>query len=161
MSTAVTPKKKTEQPAELATGVWPDFGLPSLNRLRQEFDDLWNKFYHEVPALWNAERADLRWSFDVKDNPDAYVVTAEAPGFDAGDFNIELRGDNLILQVKKSKDDKTKEKESFTSMQFYRAMSIPAYVAADKIEAAYDNGVLTVTLPKTDEGKGRKIPVKG
>jgi HSP20 family protein len=161
MSTAITSKKKTEQTTDLAKGLWPDFGLPSLNRLRQEFDDLWNKFYHEVPALWNAERSDLRWSFDVKDNPEAYVITAEAPGFAASDFNIELRGDNLVLQARKSKEEKTKEKESFTSTEFYRAMSIPDYVAADKIEAAYDKGILTVTLPKTEEGKGRKIPVKG
>lgn len=40
-------------------------------------------------------------------------------------------------------------------------MTIPEFVAAGKIEAAYDKGVLTVTLPKTAEGKGRKIPVKG
>lgn len=164
MSTAIAPKKteKSERPAtELSRGLWPDFGLPSLNRLRHEFDDLWSKFYNEVPALWNAERADLRWAFDVADQPEAYVISAEAPGFDASDFNVELRGDQLVLQARKSREEKTKEKESFTSTEFYRAMSIPAYVSADKIEAAYDKGVLTVTLPKTEEGKGRKIVVKG
>lgn len=161
MSTAIAPQKTTERSTDLSRGVWPDFGFPSLNRLRQEFDDLWNKFYSEVPALWNAERADLRWSFDVADTPDSFVVTAEAPGFDAADFNVELRGDHLVLQAKKSREEKSKDKESFASTEFYRAMTIPAYVAADKIEATYDKGVLTVTLPKTDEGKGRKIPVKG
>ncbi len=164
MSTAITPKKaaQSERPStELSGSVWPDFGMPSLNRLRHEFDDLWNKFYNEVPALWNAEKSDLRWSFDVTDNPEAFVITAEAPGFEASDFNVELRGDQLVLQAKKSKEEKTKEKESFTSTEFYRAMSIPEYVAADKIEAAYDKGILTVTLPKTEDGKGRKIPVKG
>lgn len=161
MTTTVATKKKAEPSNELAKGLWPDFGLPSLNRLRHEFDDLWNKFYNEVPALWNAERTDLRWAFDVKDNPEAYVVTAEAPGFDASDFNIELRGNRLILQARKTEEEKTKEKESFSSSEFYRAMSIPDYVAADKIEASYDKGVLTVTLPKTEDGKGRKIPVKG
>jgi HSP20 family protein len=162
MTTAIAPKKTAERPStELSRGMWPDFGLPSLNRLRQEFDDLWQKFYSEVPALWNAERADLRWSFDVEDQPEAYVVKAEAPGFEPSDFNVELRGDQLVLQAKKSKEEKSKEKESFTSTEFYRAMSIPAYVAVDKIAAAYDKGILTVTLPKTEDGKGRKIPVKG
>lgn len=161
MSTTLPSKKKTEPTTDLAKGLWPDFGFPSLNRLRHEFDDLWNKFYNEVPALWNAERADLRWSFDVDDTPDAYVIKAEAPGFEANDFNVELRGDNLVLQAKKSKEEKSKEKESFTSTEFYRAMSIPAHVAIDKIDAAYDKGILTVTLPKTEDGKGRKIAVKG
>lgn len=164
MSTTLTTKKSAsaqEQKNELSKGLWPDFGLPSLNRLRQEFDDLWGKFYNEVPAIWNAERTDLRWAFDVADQPEAYVITAEAPGFAASDFNVELRGDQLVLQAKKSKEEKTKEKESFTSTEFYRAMSIPNHVATNKIEAAYDKGILTVTLPKTAEGKGRKIQVKG
>jgi HSP20 family protein len=164
MTTAIAPKKdaQAEAPAtKLARGLWPDFGLPSLNRLRHEFDDLWEKFYKEVPALWNAERTDLRWSFDVADQPESYVITAEAPGFEASDFNVELRGDRLVLQAKKSKEEKSKEKESFTSTEFYRSIAIPEFVATGKIEAAYDKGVLTVTLPKTPEGKGRKIPVKG
>lgn len=164
MSTTLPTKKPTapqESKNALSHAAWNDLGLPSLNRLRQEFEDLWSKFYNEVPALWNAERGDLRWSFDVADQPEAYVITAEAPGFEASDFNIELRGDQLVLQAKKSKEEKTKEKESFTSTEFYRAMSIPNHVATNKIEAAYDKGILTVTLPKTPEGKGRKIEVKG
>ncbi len=166
MSAAATPQKKSdikksEPSKELAQGQWPDFGHPTLSRLRQEFDQLWNRFFNDVPALWNAERGDLRWSFDVADRPEAYIVTAEAPGFEPTDFNIELRGDQLVLRVKREKTAKENDKESFTSAEFYRSMSLPGFVATDKIEAAYDKGVLTVTLPKTEEGKGRKIPVKG
>ena len=157
-----TALNKTDRPStELSRGLSSDFGMPSLARLRQEFDDLWNKFYTEVPALWNAERANHRWSFDVADQPEAVVVTVEAPGFEPADFNVELRGDQLVLQARKSKEEKTKEKESFNSTEFYRTMSIPGFVAIDKIEAAYDKGILTVTLPKSAEGKGRRIPVKG
>eukprot|EP00475_Leptophrys_vorax_P030642 TRINITY_DN4605_c1_g1_i1.p2 TRINITY_DN4605_c1_g1~~TRINITY_DN4605_c1_g1_i1.p2 ORF type:complete len:165 (-),score=7.09 TRINITY_DN4605_c1_g1_i1:1767-2261(-) len=164
MSTTLSTKKPAaaqEPKNELSHAIWNDFGLPSLNRLRQEFDDLWKKFYVEVPALWNAERGDLRWSFDIADEPEAYVVSAEAPGFELSDFHVELRGDQLVLKAAKSKEEKDKDKESFTSSEFYRSMTIPAHVAADKIDAQYKNGVLTVTLPKTKEGKGRKIPVKG
>lgn len=164
MTTTLSTKKPgavQEPKHELSHAIWNDFGLPSLNRLRQEFDDLWKKFYVEVPALWNAERGDLRWSFDIADQPDAYVISAEAPGFELNDFHVELRGDQLVLKASKSKEEKGKDQESFTSSEFYRSMTIPAYVAADKIDAEYKNGVLTVTLPKTKEGKGRKIPVKG
>jgi len=107
MSTSIAPRKteKSERPAtELSRGAWSEFGLPSLNRLRHEFDELWGKFYNEVPALWNAERADARWAFDIADQPDAYVITAEAPGFEAADFDVELRGDRLVLQAKKTKE---------------------------------------------------------
>lgn len=153
-----TPEPKT---TDVSHDLWPDLGLPSLNRLRQEFDNLWKKFYVEAPALWNAGRGDVHWSFDVADQPEAYVVTAEAPGFKQSDFAVELRGDQLVLQASKRKEEKSKDKESFTSTKFYRSMAIPAYVAADKIDAHYKNGVLTITLPKTEEGKGRKIHVKG
>ncbi|MDX1967166.1 MAG: Hsp20/alpha crystallin family protein [Planctomycetaceae bacterium] len=163
MGTAVA-EKKTEEGKNLPAGQrdpWRDFGLMPLNRLRQEFDDLWNKYFTEMPALWNAERTDMRWAFGVEDTPDAYVITAEAPGFDLGDFDVELRGDQLVLQAKKSQEEKSSEQQSFTSTEFYRAMTIPDYVDADRIEAQYAKGVLTVMLPKTPDGKGRKIPVKG
>jgi HSP20 family molecular chaperone IbpA len=45
--------------------------------------------------------------------------------------------------------------------EFYHALTIPQYVDTDNIDASYKQGVLQVSLPKTDEGKGRKIAVKG
>jgi HSP20 family protein len=45
--------------------------------------------------------------------------------------------------------------------EFYRSVPLPAGVDADKIDAEYRNGVLTVTVPKTEEAKGRRIQVKG
>lgn len=166
--TATIATKKTTEPATTKTnttalshGLLPNLGFPSLNRLRQEFDDLWKKFYVEVPALWNAERGDLRWSFGVADQPEAYVISAEAPGFKLSDFSVELRGDQLVLRASKRKEEQAKDKESLTSTEFYRSMTIPPHIATEKINAHYRNGVLSVTLPKTAEGKGRKIPVKG
>lgn len=163
MTTTTTTERKPSGKEE--TGLTREtegfFGLPSLNRLRQEFDDLWNRFFNEMPALWHAERMDHRWAFDVEDQPDAYVIKAEAPGFDAHDFRVELRGEQLVMQAKRSEKKKGKEEESFTSSEFYHAMTIPPYVNTDNISAEYKNGVLTVSLPKTEEGRGRRIPVKG
>ncbi len=166
MPTTMTKSGKTvDDKKSLTRDPWQAMGFPSLNRMRQEFDDLFSKFFTEVPALWNAERTDLRWGFDVEDQPEAYVIKAEAPGFAPSDFNIELRGDQLVLQAKKSekKSDKKgdKSEETFTATEFYRSMTLPPHVNAANIEAQYHQGVLQVTLPKTAEGKGRKIPVKG
>jgi HSP20 family protein len=162
MTTAVS-ERKTAGRAETAVTreAETSLGFPSLNRLRQEFDGLWNKFFTEMPALWSAERADHRWGFDVEDQPDAYVIKAEAPGFSPQDFQLELRGEQLVLQAKKSEKKKGKDEESFTATEFYHAMTIPPYVDTDKIDASYKQGVLTVSLPKTPEAQGRKIPVKG
>jgi len=166
MTTSMTEKKseaKNESPT--ATGLsrdpWQTLGMPSLKRMRQELDDLWSKFFTEVPALWNAERADSRWAFDVEDQPDAYVIKAEAPGFESKDFHIDLRGNQLVMQAKRTSEKKDKGKESFTATEFYHAMTIPMYVDTNQIAATYKHGVLEVSLPKTEEGKGRTIPVKG
>jgi HSP20 family protein len=165
MTTAVTEKKEPKEGAKEQTALsrdpWQTFGLPSLKRMRQELDDLWTKFFAEAPALWSAERADGRWAFDVEDQPEAYVIKAEAPGFEPKDFSIDLRGNQLVLQAKHSEKKKEKGKESFSANEFYHAMTIPQHVDTEKIGATYKQGVLEVTLPKTEEGKGRKIPVKG
>jgi len=162
MTTAVAEKKKeTKEELAPARDPWQTLGFPSLQRMRQEFDDLWHKLFAEVPALWTAERADARWAFDVEDQPDAYLIKAEAPGFEPKDFHVDLRGNQLVLQAKRSEEKKEKGRESFTAAEFYHTMTIPQHVDTDKITATYKQGVLQVSLPKTEEGKGRRIPVKG
>jgi HSP20 family protein len=162
MTSAVAEKTKdSKPPTELSRDPWQTWGFPSLRRMRQEFDDLMGKFFHEVPALWAAERADGRWAFDVEDQPEAYVIKAEAPGFDPKDITVELRGEQLVLRAKKSEKKKADKGETFTATEFYHALTIPQYVDTDNIDASYKQGVLQVSLPKTDEGKGRKIAVKG
>jgi HSP20 family protein len=168
MATSVSEKQKGKEPApatassrELARDPWQAFGFPSLKRMRQEIDDLWGKFFSEVPALWAAERGDARWAFDVEDQADAYLIKAEAPGFEPTDFQIELRGNQLVLQARRSEEQKEQDQESFTATEFYHALTIPQYVDTDHISASYQQGILKVTLPKTEEGKGRRIPVQG
>jgi len=165
MTTAVAEKKEakaeTQEQTTLARDARQALGFPSLSRMRQEFDDLWGKFFTEVPALWTAERGDGRWGFDVEDQPEAYVIKAEAPGFEPKDFNIDLRGNQLVMQAKRSEEKKEKGKESFTASEFYHAMTLPQHVKTDHIAATYKQGILQVSLPKTEEGKGRRIAVKG
>jgi HSP20 family protein len=163
MTSTLTEKKdvpEAKPKTDLARDPLQTMGFPSLSRMRREFDELLGKFFTEVPALWNAERGDGRWAFDVEDQPDAYLIKAEAPGFESKDFNINLRGNQLVLQAKRHEEKKDKGKETFTSSEFYHAMSIPQYVDAEKIAATYKHGILQVTLPKTADGKGRQIQVK-
>jgi HSP20 family protein len=161
-TTAVAEKPKDTKPmTDLARDPWQMRGFPSLRRMREEFDQLMGKFFQEVPALWSAERADGRWAFDVEDQPEAYVIKAEAPGFDPKDFTVELRGEQLVMRAKHSEKKKADKGEMFTASEFYHSVTLPPYVDAAKIDAGYKQGVLQVTLPKTEEGKGRRIPVKG
>lgn len=161
MTTLTQKKDEATSKTDLARDPLQVLGFPSLNRMRHEFDELLSKFFTEVPALWNAERGDGRWAFEVEDQPDSYVIKAEAPGFEQNDFNINLRGNQLVMQAKRSEEKKDKGKESFASSEFYHAMTIPQFVDEEKISASYKQGLLQITLPKTADGKGRKISVKG
>jgi HSP20 family protein len=110
----------------------------------------------------------LLWSpsVEVTDSPDAMVLTAELPGM--SDDDITLRLENNVLTIageKKSEREVREEDERYLlSERFYgafqRAFTLPSSVDADQIKAAFDHGVLTVTLPKTAQAKGRVISVK-
>jgi HSP20 family protein len=156
---------KAEAPVPAPRGEMPapfgDFPF-SLSRLRDEFDRLFERMSGRWPTLEWPGRG-WHWGLDVQDEADAVVVRAEAPGFEPGDFNIEVRDNQLILHAEKKTETKGKEGEprEWSRRSSYQAVTIPGGIAKDKVEAKYRNGVLTVTLPKTAEGKGRRITVKG
>ncbi|MFC6939455.1 Hsp20/alpha crystallin family protein [Salinirubellus sp. GCM10025818] len=102
---------------------------------------------------------------DVEDRDDEFVVTADLPGFDREEIELELRDDTLELSASR---ETTEETESGTFVRRERRRSdvsrsvyLPEPVVAEETTAVHENGVLTVTLPKvTTEGSGgTDIPV--
>lgn len=88
------------------------------------------------------------------------TLRAEAPGFEPGDFDLRVSGDRLVHRATRKSETKGKEGETHQERQCYESMRLPPGVDTEKIEAKYSNGVLTVTIPKTAEGRGKKIQVK-
>lgn len=86
---------------------------------------------------------------------------AEAPGFEAGDFDIQVEDHRLVLRASRKSESKEKGVEKTEERECYQSITLPCDVATDKVEAAYRNGVLKVTMPKSPEAKGRKITVQG
>lgn len=105
-------------------------------------------------------------ALDVHENDQAYVVHTSLPGVDADKINISFKDDVLTIsgeveQVKTSEDQNTRVLLSERSYgKFSRSIRLAQAVDADKVEATYENGVLTLTLPKTPEAQPRQIPVK-
>jgi HSP20 family protein len=160
MMSLMESKKKAEPVAGGA--VSPADDTPSfLGRLRGEFDRLFARFAREWPPL--SEGAAWPWGLEVREEEAAFVVRAEAPGFEATDFDVQLRGNRLVMraarktETEKAEDGKRRE---VTRRECYESVMLPPEIAADKITAEYHNGVLTVKLPKTAEAKGKPIPVK-
>jgi HSP20 family protein len=137
-------------------------GFGPLSRLRDEFDRVFDRFFGDRPALWDEGNRDWRWGIDMDETDQSVVVSAEAPGFEAKDFDIQVRGNALVLHASKKAEteDEPRGYRQWRQQEFCECVDLPAGIDADKVEARYRNGVLTVTLPKTEESKGRKIEVK-
>jgi len=160
-TTNIAPKTTKQEPAVRSSGrLLPSREFPFyLSRLRDEFDQMFERFATGWPALW--DRNGWRWDIDVREEENQIVVRAEAPGFEPQDFDIQVRGNELILRASHKTTTEGKD-DGFRSEQqreCYQAFTLPAEINPDKVAAKYVNGVLTITLPKTAEARGKKIPV--
>jgi len=142
--------------------VWKPFR--EVARLRREMDRLWEDYFGS--GRRGLEPMEEVWSpaVDVSETGDKVTVKAEVPGMEAKDIEINLVGD--ILTIKGEKKSEREEKgENYHMVErsygsFSRSLKLPAAVEADKIEASYKQGVLTVVCPKKEEVKPKAIEIK-
>jgi HSP20 family protein len=91
------------------------------------------------------------------------VVRAEAPGFEATDFDVQVSGDVLTIRAEHKEESREGGEGGPAESRygcFERWVTLPGGTDRDKVEARYRNGVLEVHLPKTPEAQGRRIEVK-
>ena len=139
---------------------WKPF--KEVTKLRSEMDRLWDDYFGPGRRAFKAES----WvpSVDVSETDDKIVVKAEIPGMDSKDIDISLSGDILTIKGEKKSEREEKE-ENYHLVErsygtFARSLRLPVGVEADKIEASYKQGVLTVTCPKKEEVKAKPIEIK-
>lgn len=135
-----------------------------VSRLRREMDRLWEDFFG--PRGRELRPWEEQWApaMDVSETADQIVVKAEVPGIDPQNINITLTGDVLAIKgEKKSEREETKESYHLVERSygsFSRSLTLPAAVNADKIDAKYEKGVLTITCPKKEKVKPKAIEIK-
>jgi HSP20 family protein len=134
-----------------------------MTGLTQEMDRVFDHFFEsrweELPAL-----GDWVPKVDVSETKDAVVVKAEVPGMEAKDLQASLQ-ENVLTITGEKRQEKEEKDERYHRVErsygsFTRSMRLPAGVDSGKVNAAFKNGVLTVTLPKTAAAKATPIPVK-
>ena len=132
--------------------------VPALNRYAYS---PWAGLETEIDRLFNAALSDFagpattQFPVDLYEDKDNAYVRAELPGINRDDIHVELVDGYLNLNATR----KTKDESGEQSYTLERSISVPETVQADKVAAAYENGVLTVTLPKREESKPRKVTV--
>jgi HSP20 family protein len=111
-----------------------------------------------------APRAMGRLAIDMYETDEAVVVKSAIPGVDPADIDISIHGDTLTIKGE-TKMDETVEEENYHYRERYygafsRTLTIPVSVQADGAEAEFEDGILTLTLPKVEELKPKAIKVK-
>lgn len=130
--------------------------------LRNAMDRLFDSAFVGPNIAWQSEA--LNMAVDVIENADNFVVKASVPGINPDDLEITLN--NNVLTIKgEVKEEKDVEEARYHLRErrygsFTRSFTIPSNVKAEEIQANYNQGVLSLTLPKAEEAKPKRIAVK-
>jgi HSP20 family protein len=131
--------------------------------LQKEMDDLLNRFQ----ADWSGDRMPslIVPAADLSETDDALQIRMDMPGLKAEEINVEVSGNTIRISGEhkdvKEEKGKTYHRIERRSGSFARALTLPAPVKEDKVTARCEDGVLTITLPKTEAAKTHKVAVKG
>lgn len=103
-------------------------------------------------------------ALDVRENENTYTVVTVLPGINPDNIDVHLHDNVLTISAEIAKPDVEENTRVLLSERMYgkfsRSINLPNEVDGDNVEAAYDNGVLTLTLPKVEEAQPRQIPVR-
>jgi len=140
----------------------------SLVRFSNQLPSMFDRFFEGDLFDWSNRNFSLTNttlpSVNIKENADAFKVEVAAPGFEKGDFKLELNHDLLTIYSEKKIENETKECEQFTKREFSyqsfsRSFTLPNTADGERIQASYDNGILNITIPKKEEAKPKPARV--
>lgn len=136
----------------------------SLVKFSNQFPSVFDRFFDNELFDWSnrnfSNTNTTLPSVNIKESSDGFEVELAAPGFEKNDFKIELNHDMLTISSEKKTESETKEGQQFTKREFSyqsfsRSFTLPNTVESEKIGARYQNGILTVIIPKKEESKPR------
>ncbi len=130
--------------------------------------DAMNRLFEDSfirPSLWPAPHDGNAWRIpvDVIETKDDIQVKVSVPGFKPEDIDVAVTGDTLTIKGEVKAEEKQEEgnylrrERHFGS--FHRTLTLPASVTSEKAKAEFENGVLTLTLPKAEQARPKAIKV--
>lgn len=139
---------------------------PVARRMRY-FDDMRSRMLRllEEPFGLSAlgEPVGFTPAVEIEDKDGEILVTAELPGLKREHVEIELENNVLTLKGEKKEEREEKEKEMYLYERSYgafqRSFTLPVAVKEDQVRAEFHDGVLRIHLPKSEQARGKKIPI--
>jgi HSP20 family protein len=139
--------------------------LRTLAKRGETVPSLFNDLFRPWESFFDTNGGSLLPAFgtinipaaNIIENKDHYEVNLAVPGMKKEDFNIDVEGNVLTISAekeeKKEEKDERYSRKEFSYTSFSRSFTLPDWVNKDKIDASYENGLLKVNLPKTEDAK--------
>lgn len=128
--------------------------------------DRFSSLRHFLDSAFELADGRSAWSpaVNVHEDPEKVTVQLELAGVQKENFDISLHDDTLTISGERKSGSESSEGGTFRAERcfgsFSRKITLPSHVKADAVKAEYQDGILTVTLPKAEEAKPRKIQVE-
>lgn len=133
--------------------------------MSKTFDDFFDNFFNRgLGEMMGADNFLSAPSVNIRDEEDQYTLEMAAPGLSKEDFSIEIDKGYLVVSAEKevsneeNDDNRKYTRREFNYTRFSRSFQLPDTVNEEAIEAKYNDGILSIHLPKVEEAK--KLPAK-
>lgn len=126
-----------------------------------DFNDLFSREFPGLPG-WRPGGAAHSIPVEVTSGDGGYVLRAELPGMEPEDIAITVDDNLITVSAEHSESEEDKEHSEFRYGSFRRTLRLPATIPADEVDAAYQDGILTIRIPMPEAKAetARSIPVK-
>ena len=133
-----------------------------LQSMEDTMNRLWRGF--GIGPAYRGEAEDWNISLDVLKQKDDIIVKASVPGVKPEDIDVAIEDNVLTLKAERKTENEHKDADYLVRERatgsFFRALRLPDTVDTGKVTSCYENGVLTITMPKAEEKKRKQIHVK-
>ena len=139
-----------------SNNIQPFFPTRSLN---QVFDNLFNR---PLSDMIGSDLVVTNPSVNIKDTEDAFIIELAAPGLDKNNFNVKIEDNYLKISYEHSTNEEEKKDDNYTRREFRytsfsRSFQLPEIVDAENIKGNYQEGILSVKLPKNKQVLENKV----
>lgn len=134
-----------------------------MSHMQESFDRLFKEFSDWRKSSGLQEEFGFSPSCEVSEEGSNYVLTFDLPGVTKDQVKVETDDNQLTVRAERKEEKKSESKKKYLSEVYYgsyaRSFTLPGPIDEKKIEAKFENGVLKVTVPKTESTKAKQIPI--